>query len=205
MISMSGSTVPAWLPAATTAVGVVLGWALTYVSGQRSRRVERQRDVAGQWRAALVDVWIRARPSKASGEEVKLARDDWYRGWLLYSGAVPAQVSDRIEPLHIVLFLVAGYAVESQKSSSDKLTSREKSGLDLSFAYVVETAFRDALAALDAFITGDRALPARAFPTGGEVMNLMTEHEDDQGLVRVRQALNELPDPPRTRSRITSL
>jgi hypothetical protein len=33
------------------------------------------------------------------------------------------------------------------------------------------------------------------FPTGDEIMDLLTEREDDQGLVRLRQTLNHLPRP----------
>lgn len=194
----SSSTVPAWLPAATTAGGVVVGWALNHFSGQRARIRERQRDHAGQWREALVDIWLRARPRRTTEATLGTAGEDWYRAWLLYSGAVPEEVADRVEPLHLVLFMLRGY--------SDDETALEDFGL----AYIVETAFRDALATLDAFIDGKRSLPKRAFPTGEEVMEIMVQADAEadaeaDGLLRVREAINALPDPPRSRSRITQL
>ena len=91
---------------------------------------------------------------------------------MLYSGAVPRQVSDRIEPLHYLLYAldISAGALKDGLDRTDpyyEIVANDPTTF-VQAAEVVERAFCDGLAALDAFILG-RRMPPRGFLTPKEM------------------------------------
>jgi hypothetical protein len=97
-------------------------------------------------------------------------------------------VAERIEPLHVVLFMAGGHVDDPDPN--------------FALAYVLQRAFDDALGTLEAFLLGRglfiwRSLPARSFPTVAEITESATDERlPGPPLARIRQLLNDFPDPP---------
>jgi hypothetical protein len=199
----SGS--PIWVAPAIGIAGVGLGWILNQVSNRFTRRADRARDVAAEWRDALVQVWLTIAPRSAQRVELQLASGDWARAWMAYSGAVPKQVACRVEPLHHLLWAL-DISAEGLKEGLDRsspyyaIVAHDGETFFLA-ADLVERAFGDALAALDAFILG-RHLPPRGFLSASEMTAILAQHGtevEDRLLHELSAAASALPMPERTR------
>jgi hypothetical protein len=174
-------------PALTVLAGVALGGGISTLNARYMLVHQERRNAASRLTDAIVDAqMLTRRPLKE--ENVSRAADDVYRATRRYSALVPASVAERVEPLHIVLFMAGGHVDDADPN------------FDL--AYILKRAFDDALGTLDAYVLGRglfiwRSLPIRSFPNGAEIMESATDDGmPGEPLARVRQLLNEFPDPP---------
>lgn len=194
-----------WLIPVIGIAGVGLGWILNQISSRFTRRSERARDIAVQWRESVVQTWLQITPRTAQRTDVRNARREWRRAWMLYSGAVPRRVSGRIEPLHYLLYAL-DISAEDLKEGLDRTDPyyevvAHKPTTLFQAAEVVERAFCDGLAALDAFILG-RRLPPRGFLTPKEMLPILSEYGgtiENHVFEKLSTAASRLPKPERAR------
>jgi hypothetical protein len=194
-----------WLVPVIGVAGVGLGWILNQVSSRFTRRSERARDVAAQWRESVVETWLQISPRTAQRADVRDARREWRRAWMLFSGAVPLEVSERIEPLHYLLYAL-DVSAEDLKEGMDRASPYYEvvAHSPKTFFHavdVVERAFCDALAALDAFMLG-RRLPPRGFLTPEEMLPILSRHGaavENRLFEELAAAAARFPMPERSR------
>jgi hypothetical protein len=124
---------------------------------------------------------------------------------MLYSEAVPRRVSERIEPLHYLLYAldVSAENLKEGLARTDPYYEVVAHNPTTFFqaAEVVERAFCDGLAVLDAFILG-RRLPPRGFLSSKEMLPILARHEgtvESRVFEDLSTAAARLPRPERAR------
>lgn len=128
---------------------------------------------------------------------------------MLYSGAVPRRVSDRVAPLHYLLYAL-DMSAEDLKEGLDRADPyyeivAHNPTTFFHAAEVVERAFCDGLAALDAFILG-RRLPPRGFLTPAEMLPFLAQRgaeAENRIFEEISSATASLPRPERARRGLT--
>lgn len=174
---------------------VVLAWFLNNRSTSSREVKARQRVAAEEWSTALVEVWM-ALDRHASAEKVEEARAEFLRAWLRFSGRVPVEVAERVEPLNLLLLLFG--SADTRKPGEEGIAGW------IGQAGVILRAFQSALAALDSCVLG-QALPPRTFATTDEMHDKLVDAPKGSDLGVLQSLLNDLPSPPDARRMVTHL
>lgn len=179
--------------------GVALGWWLNRGSARHLLAAQQRQTAIVELLNALAEAKVQAHVAgKREDVHGRLgdAYREWQRAWLRYSGRIdhPETVS-RVQAIAYVLSLArlrGGYEGEAAAGDESRVVS--------TLAMVVDRAFRDAFAALDALIAG-KDLPPRSFPTATEAAFLVSgQGEVDKGILHLAKELESYPQLDDARS-----